>query len=71
MKEEYEPVGTVIFNRETIINSIEYLPKETCSEKFLGRCNKYSIPEIEFCRTCQECKILHEIVYINIVKKTK
>jgi hypothetical protein len=71
MKEEYEPVGTVIFNKETIINSIEYIPKETCSEKFLGRCKKAQILEIEFCKVCQECEIPHKIVYINPVKEKK
>ncbi len=63
MKEEYEPVGIVILNKETAINSIEYLPKETCAEKVLGRCKGCSIsnpgllPDSENCLNYKPARI--------------
>lgn len=62
-------VGILIINKDIATNSIELLPKKTCSEYFLGRCKKLVGSEVQFCKSCQECKTPHEIVYINKIKE--
>jgi hypothetical protein len=71
MKELDDSIGTLLSNKDIATKPIEILPKEICSEIFLGRCNKPYTLEIGLCSTCQKCEIPHEIVYINPVKEKK
>lgn len=70
MENEY-----VVFSRARangdLLTSPAYILSETCSEKFLGRCDKCPIPEIKFCKQQKECETPHEIVNIKRISDVK
>ena len=70
MENEYIPVSVARANGD-LSNSPAYLITNTCSEKFLGRCNKCQIPEIQFCKTYEGCEISHKIMSIKQVNDKK